>query len=85
MEETRTVLEVVTPMVHVTPSTGEAREFPVADMLLPGEADIKDLSDSEILDRVARWMDVDRDYLSGHVVDKRENGNIVVHERPIYG
>lgn len=66
-------------MMHVR---FEGRSFDVKELALDMRAG---MSDREILDRLARHLDVGRARLDHYVVDRRPTGEVVVRPEAVYG
>lgn len=43
------------------------------------------MSDAELKDRLARFLEVGRDRLRYHVVDRRPSGDVIVRPEAVYG
>lgn len=77
----------VTPLIHVIIGEGlEARTEDVdfADIALEGD-DPGTISDSDLLARLERHLDLEAGALADRKVTRPETGNIVVGARNVYG
>lgn len=43
------------------------------------------MNDAQILDRIARQLDVDRSRLDGYVVDRAPSGDVIIRPEAVYG
>ena len=84
---TETTLQdvAVGPLVRVViASESEPHVFPFSDIAQEGD-DPAMISDSELLDRVARWIDRPVSDLGGHIVTRPTTGNLLISPDPKFG
>lgn len=62
----------------------EASFVNVGDVLREGE-NLESINDTELLGRVARWLDRDDAALRGMQVTRPESGNILISPAPVFG
>ena len=66
---------------------GEGREpslVRIEDILREGEV-LDQVNDTDLLGRVARWLDRDEGALRGMRITRPESGNILVSPAPVFG
>lgn len=66
--------------LHIRHTSGQSHDLNLADLELSSTS-----SDSEIIDRVANFMDMEVSQFSGMVVDRRPNGQVMLHPEAVYG
>jgi hypothetical protein len=62
----------------------EASFVNIGDILREGE-ELTQVNDTELLGRVARWLDKDDAELRGFQVTRPESGNVLVSPAPVFG
>ncbi|WP_348539855.1 MULTISPECIES: hypothetical protein [Spirulina sp. CCY15215] len=66
-------------MVHVR---FEGRSYDVAE----GQINIKTgMNDTQVKERLAQYFDVHRDRLSDYIIDRPQNGDLIVRPEAVYG
>ena len=73
----------VSPMIQVVLGNDE-RVFPFSDLALEGD-DPSTISDSDLILRVARWMDRPESDFRNVVVTRPVTGNILISPKAVFG
>ena len=66
--------------LHIRHTSGQSHDLMLSDLELTESS-----TDREVIEKAAAFMDMETSQFSGMVVDRRPNGQVMLHPEAVYG